>query len=185
MVPTLLLAGLFVFGGLFTHTLVEQRHRSRWMVARGGTLLRTRAPRLIRNTALWSIYMGQMALPGGLLGFVGLFAAGLGLVSIPGMILAVRIWRLGFALLRREAGAEQEARALQTFAIVLNAIAFVVALMLPIFAVELLPLSLLLIVYGAISIAHARAMGRCADLLEDERKLVVRLHEDGNRPFAP
>lgn len=174
MVPTLMLAALFAFGGLFTYTLAEQRHRGRWSVSRpGGTLLRARAPRLIRRTALWSIYMGQMAVPGSLLGLFGLFAAGIGLVSVPGLILAVRIWRLGFMLLRRDPKAEQEARSLETFAIVLNAIGFVVALVLPFFggegmAVAML-ISLTLIVYGAISIAHAYAMRRCAELLASER----------------
>lgn len=170
MVPTLMLAALFAFGGLFTYTLAEQRHRGRWSVSRpGGALLRARAPRLIRRTALWSIYMGQMAVPGGLLGLFGTLMAGIGLVSIPGLILAVRIWRLGFMLLRRDPKAEQEARSLETFALVLNLVGFAVALVLLAVELETWPLALILVVYGAISIAHARAMRRCAELLASER----------------
>lgn len=166
----LVLAALFVFGGLFTYTIVERSHRARWrLVGRAG--VRTRAPAAIRRTALWSIYMGQMALPGGLLGLLGTFYAGIGLVSIPGMILALRIWRLGFALLRRDAGAEREARALDRFAVVLNLVGLLVALVLVAISRELAPVSAILVGYAAVSFAHAKAMRRCAELLAAERTL--------------
>jgi hypothetical protein len=168
MEPVIATLASFVFGGLATYTICERRHRHRWG---------QRAPKQIRRTALWSIYMGQMALPGGLMGLFGLMAAGLGLVSIPGMILAIRIWRLGYAMLRRDPGAAQEAMKLRRFAVILNvatvAVAFVMVILEPGFA----GLSLFLGGYALVSFAHAVAMERCAKLLTatvgDERTIVI------------
>ncbi|HLT37473.1 MAG TPA: hypothetical protein VK034_14370 [Enhygromyxa sp.] len=181
---------LFVFGGLTTYTIGERRHRSRWWrfereaieqpespfrrepgpAPTRELLVRRRAPRLIRRTALWSIYMGQMAVPGGLLGLIGTVFGGLGLVSIPGMMLAVRIWRLGYALLRCDPEAEREALELHRFAVKLNSWAVGIAVLLPLFAWELVGISLVLVVYGAVSFAHAEAMKRCAEILAEERR---------------
>lgn len=180
-----LIAALFVFGGLLTYTRVERRWRRKWWTFAhqvdpseaapyrldGGpaptraVLRRTRAPKLIRRTALWSIYMGQMAVPGGLLGLIGVPFWGLGLASIPGMILAVRIWRLGYAMLRRDPEAAAEARKLHDFAFVLNVVAMAIGAML---SVGAWPLTVVLWVYGAVSLAHAKAMERCAKVLENE-----------------
>jgi hypothetical protein len=174
MTPVLvpILASLFVFGGLFTYTFCEKGHRSKWEHVQAGKL-RRRAPRQIRRTALWSIYMGQMALPGGLLGLFGTLYAGIGLVSIPGMMLAIWIWRLGYAMLRRDPNAEQEARSLARFAFWLNVVGVVAAVLLfmafPI--AEMAVVSLTLLAYAGVSFAHARAMRRCAELLGAERRL--------------
>src|SRR5690554_2349092 len=189
---------LFVFGGLATYTLCERRHRRRWFLferrpvedpagpfrrdagpaSTRAVLVQRRAPATIRRTALWSIYMGQMALPGGLLGLVGLFAMGIGLISIPGMILAIWIWRLGYALLRRDPKAEREARALQRFAVILNLVTVGVALLLVLFGGwEFESLALVLLDYAAVSFAHAAALGRCATLLAKHRELEDRSEE--------
>jgi hypothetical protein len=170
MTPVLALASLFVFGGLLTYTLVERRHQPKWALANRGLLVRRRAPQTIRRTALWSIYMGQMAVPGGLLGLFGTLIAGIGLVSIPGLILAVGIWRLGYAMLRRDPNAAEEARKLERFAVVLNVITVVVALVLALDP-DLWGLSAFLIAYAGVSFAHAKAMGRCAELLAAEARL--------------
>jgi hypothetical protein len=174
MTPVLVpaLASLFVFGGLFTYTLWERDARSNWERVQAGKL-RTRAPRLIRRTALWSIYMGQMALPGGLLGLFGTVFAGIGLISIPGMILAIRIWRLSAAMLHRDPKAEQEARDLTSFAVLLNAVGVAVAVVLFMLfpTAEIAILSLTLIAYSGVSFAHAKAMHECAELLAAERRL--------------
>jgi hypothetical protein len=111
--------------------------------------------------------------PGGMLGLFGTVFAGIGLVSIPGMILAIRIWRLGYAMLRRDPKAEQEARKLDRFAVVLNLVGIAVAIFL--FALapggEMAVVSLTLVVYAAVSFAHAKALRRCAELLAVERRL--------------
>ncbi|KIG19256.1 hypothetical protein DB30_03812 [Enhygromyxa salina] len=198
MEPVIVVA-LFVFGGLFTYTACERRHRARWVrferreiashvgpfrqsagsVPTRDVVVQNRAPKLIRRTALWSIYMGQMAVPGGLLGLVGLFVAGIGLVSIPGLILAVRIWRVGYALLRRDPGAAAKARQLCTYALVLNAVGVTLAMILPLAGgTDLLPVAATLVIYGGVSYAHAIALRRCAELLETDSKLRTR-YESG------
>ena len=195
MAPTLFVLALFVFGGLQTYTMVERKHRKRWIrvdraaedarpepFRRDAGPARTRpvlglerAPKTIRRTALWSMYMGQMAIPGGLLGLFGLVFGGIGLVAIPGMILAIRIYMLGFKLLRRDPRAEPEARYLARFAVVLNVIAVAIGLVLAAATGgELIGLALVLTVYGAVSFAHALAMQRCADILAADRRMRVR-----------
>lgn len=172
MIPVFVpvLASLFVFGGLFTYTVWERAHRGKWGRLHAGTL-RTRAPQAIRRTALWSIYMGQMALPGGMLGLLGTMFAGIGLISIPGMILAIRIWRLGHTLLRRDPKAEEEARSLARFAVLLNLVGVAIAVVLfLLYSTQFAAISLTLLVYGGVSLAHAKAMRRCAELLAAERQ---------------
>ena len=193
MEPLLGTLALFVFGGLATYTIGERRHRARWWRSERRAipqtdspfrrddeaaptreiLVQARAPKLIRNTALWSIYMGQMAVPGALLGLVGVvFGAGLGLISVPGLILAVRIWRLGYALLRRDGDAEHEARALYRFAVWLNLAMFAIASVITLFVgVLFIPVAAVIAVYGAVSFAHALAMKECAELLAEDRRL--------------
>lgn len=174
MTPALVpvLASLFVFGGLFTYTLWERDDRSNWERTHAGKL-RTRAPKLIRRTALWSIYLGQMAVPGGMLGLFGTVFGGIGLISIPGMILAIRIWRLSAAMLRRDPKAEQEARDLARYAVLLNVLGMTVAMvmfmMFPVTGMAVF--SGTLIAYAGVSFAHAWAMLRCAELLAAERRL--------------
>lgn len=187
MTPVLVpaLASLFVFGGLFTAARCERRHRPNWRRAQAGKL-RTQAPEQIRRTALWSIYMGQMALPGGLLGLFGTVFAGIGLVSIPGMILAVRIWRHGYAMLRRDPNAEQEARDLARFAYWLNVVgvAAAVLLFMAFPSAEVGLVSLTLVAYAGVSFAHAKAMRRCAQLLAAERQLDEAAAKSGTATVA-
>jgi hypothetical protein len=189
MEPLIATLALFVFGGLATYTISERRHRHLWIrygrepvdeshapfrhpdgpPATRTVLVRDRAPATIRRTALWSIYLGQMSVPGGLLGLVGLvYGAGLGLLSIPGMILAVRIWRNAYAMLRQDPGAADEARKVSRFAVYLNAIAVALALVLPLIELAFIPVSLILVVYALISVGHAKALERCATILDDE-----------------
>jgi hypothetical protein len=206
MEPVIGIAALFVFGGLLTHTITERRHRTRWVRFEqreiephegpfrrdaGPAPTRTviaqhRAPATIRRTALWSIYMGQMAVPGGMLGLLGLLFAGIGLISIPGMILAIRIWRVGYALLRRDPAAEHEARALYSFAVGLNVIGVCVAGFLVIVCGwELAGVSLVLVVYAGVSYAHAIALRRCAELLAEDRECRARAYVAANRAGTP
>jgi hypothetical protein len=192
MAPFVGIFALFVFGGLATYTICERRHRARWWrsdrrpIEQTGSpfrrahgpaptrevLIQQRAPKLIRRTALWSIYMGQMAVPGALLGLVGLIYGGLGLISIPGLILAIRIWRLGYAMLRRDYDTEHEARALYRFAVWLNVVALALVgattlLLGPLFV----PVAFVFVIYGLLSFGHALALRDCADALAEDRRL--------------
>lgn len=76
----------------------------------------------VRAAAVGSWVLGTMFVPGLLAGLVGLFMAGLGLVSIPGLILAWRLFFLGRELLEGAPGSSEKARNAARFAQVLNAI---------------------------------------------------------------
>jgi len=99
--------------------LVESRWRWRWREVEIGRLpslsgevtpfretgsvpeFMRRAPPLVRGTAYSCFLFGQMFLPGVCMGAFGLIAGGVGLVSIPGLITAAKIYAAGLALLRR------------------------------------------------------------------------------------
>jgi len=101
------------------YLLVEKRWRWRWREVESGRLpaaaelesayrgggtvpaFLTQAPPLVRATAYSCLFFGQMFIPGLCMGAFGLVAGGLGLVSIPGLIVAAKLWMAGLALLRR------------------------------------------------------------------------------------
>lgn len=131
-----------------------------------GPVQHPRAPLSIRVTALWSIGMGQMLIPGGAVALFGTIIYGIGLVGVPGCILAAQIWAVGPALLRAEPGAVGRARAAARFARILNALVLVavaVALTIP----DALGVAVGTAVYAAISLAHARALEHAADRIEE------------------
>lgn len=124
-----------------------------------------RAPVHIRGIALWSIGMGQMLIPGGLAAAGGTMFYGIGLVGIPGCILAARIWALGPALLRAEPSAVHRARDTARFAFLLNAIVLVVAVLFGLDP-DAWGGGVLIGGYGFVSIAHGIALLRAADTVE-------------------
>ena len=130
-----------------------------------GPELRPRAPLHVRATALWSIGMGQMLIPGGLAAAGGALIYGIGLVGVPGCILAGRIWALGPALLRAEPSAVHRARSTARFAFFLNAIVLVVAVVLGLDS-DLWGLGVFTGGYALVSIAHGLALERAADAIE-------------------
>jgi hypothetical protein len=66
----------------------------------------------VRWAALSSLLLGSMAVPGLLLGLVGIVAGGVGITSVPGLMVAVALWRCAAPLLSgKQEGAEQAARA--------------------------------------------------------------------------
>jgi hypothetical protein len=85
-------------GRLPTHLGEQSLYRDAGTVP---TYLR-RAPRMIRIAAFTCFLFGQMFVPGLLMGAFGLIAGGIGLVSIPGLITAAKLYASGLALLRRE-----------------------------------------------------------------------------------
>ncbi len=78
-------------------------------------------PLMVKLAALGCWGLGQMFVPGLALGLFGLLVL-IGLVSIPGLILAAKLFRLGGPLLRGEIESAAKARSLATFARVLNGI---------------------------------------------------------------
>ena len=94
------------------------RHRAAWVDWRGpgaapaddyrGAALpwpRRGVPRGLAAVAWASFALGQMAVPGLAWGLYGVMFMGLGLISIPGLVVAVRCGLSGWHLLRRDARA--------------------------------------------------------------------------------
>lgn len=124
-----------------------------------------RAPWSLRATAMWSIGMGQMLIPGGALAVFGSMIYGIGLVGIPGCILATRIWAVGPALLRAEPSAVERARAAARFARVLNTVVLLAAGVL--FLVpDAVWMAAGTTLYVAVSFAHAQALDEAATRIE-------------------
>jgi hypothetical protein len=89
----------------------------------------TRAPGLIRFCAYTCFLFGQMFVPGLCLGICGAFVAGVGIVSIPGLITAGKLFSAGLALLRRDPkDAYYRTREAARWALWLNGIIFVVSI---------------------------------------------------------
>lgn len=135
------------------------------------------APRAVRVAAVGSWVLGTMFVPGLLLGLIGLFAAGIGLVSVPGLVLAARLFQLGTPLLRGDAEAAPRARAAARYAVVLNIFVLIASLIAGAFVMPGLlrgsgdaSASLAMIVgvmaYAALSLVHARLLDKSADAID-------------------
>jgi hypothetical protein len=145
--------GLLIAAGV-PYLLVEPRWRWRWREVEAGhvaaddlgggiyrasgtvpTYLRG-APAGVRWAAYTCLLLGQMFVPGLLVGAFGLLAGGIGMVSIPGLITAAKLYRAGLLLLRREPReAYFAARNAATWALWLNGLIMAAS-----FALLLLPL---------------------------------------------
>jgi hypothetical protein len=140
------------------------------------------APRMIQIAAYTCFLFGQMFIPGLLMGIFGLIAFGIGLVSIPGLITAAKLYSSGFALLRREPRiAYLKARNAAAWAIWLNGIIFagsaLIELM-PFRATEInggLGMMLAINFYGLMSVLQALFLKRVTARYEDELFAPTRL----------
>jgi len=120
LVTFAVIAFVMLFAASLPYVFVESRWRWRWreieagrVAAHGGDdgIYRAagdvprylqEAPRLIRWTAFSCFLFGQMFVPGLVVGLFGVVVGGVGVVSVPGLITAAKIYRAGFALLRRD-----------------------------------------------------------------------------------
>ena len=138
-------------------------------------------PMEVRLAALGSWILGAMFVPGLLMGLFGLVVMGLGLVSIPGLILAGRLFFLGRPLLLGEPGAAARARSLAQFARILNYVVLAlcgVGLLsqapellrhgLASNVLGLVALSLSVALYAGISLTHASMLDRAARAIDEE-----------------
>ncbi len=133
-------------------------------------------PTVVKVAAIGSWVLGQMFIPGLLLGLFGLIAMGIGLVSIPGLILAGKLFMLGSPLLRGEIEAAKKAQRLANFAFILNAIVAIVTLagmvlnVTPTGSLHRIEQSLVvgvpILLYAAISVAHGMLLRRAATEVE-------------------
>jgi hypothetical protein len=139
VIVVLVLASM-VLAAVLPYFVVERGWRWRWreveigrlpvqsdgaLYREGGTVpdFLERAPRLVRAAAFSCLMFGQMFIPGLCLGAFGLVAGGLGVVSIPGLITAAKLYGAGLALLRREpAAAYAKAKSAALWALWLNGV---------------------------------------------------------------
>jgi len=88
-----------------------------------------RAPGLVRLAAASCYVFGAMFVPGAAVAFIGVFAAGLGLLGLPGLVIAAKVWGAGGRLLagtrRGAAEAATSAKIALWFNVVLIALSFV------------------------------------------------------------
>jgi hypothetical protein len=181
---------LFVGCALLPFLLVERAWRWRWneiaageapaFTGAGGAYREEgtvpvhlgRAPRDLRIAAFTCLLLGQMFLPGLAMGIIGMLAMGIGIVSIPGLVVAAKLYGAGLALLRRQPVESYfKARDAARWALWLNGfISAGCALYLLFFAGHLhrmWPAFVLLLLYVAVSIGQALYL----------RAVVIR-HED-------
>ncbi len=156
-------------------------------------------PRVVHVAAMGCWILGTMFVPGLLAGLVGLLAAGIGAVSIPGLILAWRLFFLGAPLLRGDPDAPARARSAATFARTLNIVVLVVcglatltqlpALFLPGHRLSdglgIVGFAAAVAFYAAVSIVHARLLDRAASLIDaKEEAFLSGVRVEGSSPFA-
>jgi hypothetical protein len=173
------------------YLLVEPRWRWRWREVEAGrvaaddldggiyrasgtvpTYLRG-APARVRFAAYTCLLFGQMFVPGLLVGAFGLLAGGIGLVSIPGLITAAKLYRTGLLLLRREPReAYFAARNAAAWALWLNGLIMAASfalLLTPLRPTSEAGLGLFLLIngYGFCSIVQALFVRSAVDKFED------------------
>jgi len=182
-------AFVMLFVASLPYVFVESRWRWRWREIEAGRVAADRgapgiyraagdvprylqeAPRLIRWTAFSCFLFGQMFVPGLVVGLFGVAIAGVGVVSIPGLITAAKIYRAGFALLRREPRLSAvRARDAAAWALWLNGIIFLGSLCFVPYALSHSGTAALLVFvdgYGLLSVLQALLMLRAVRVWED------------------
>jgi hypothetical protein len=133
-----------------------------------------RAPFVVRAAAFTSFALGQMFAPSLLAAIVGMFVYGLGVVAVPGLVVALRLFHVGAALLARGPNAVSFARSTAVGAIALNAVIVVVmsAVVAPLWfprALRAFPDALIVggtLAYALVSLAQAGLVLLAARALE-------------------
>ena len=178
-----------LLGAALPYVFVETRWRWRWQEVPAGKIAADggasgvyraggevprylqEAPRLVRWTAFSCFLFGQMFVPGLAMGLFGLVMAGVGIVSIPGLITAAKIYRVGFSLLRRDHRvAVLRARDAAAWALWLNGVIFVGSLLFVPRALDHGGVAAVVVfadAYGALSILQALLMLRAVRVWED------------------
>jgi hypothetical protein len=191
LITGLVIAFVMLFAASLPYVFCESRWRWRWREIPSGRVAADgasvgiyraggevpsyfhRAPRLIRWTAFSCFLFGQMFVPGLVMGLFGMVMAGIGICSIPGLITAAKIYRAGFALLRRQPRlAYFRARDAAAWALWLNGV--ILAGTFVVMASPLRPVSnsgygLVAFIdgYGVVSILQALLLRRAARVWED------------------
>ncbi len=138
---------------------------------RGFVVERRGAPTVVKVVATTSLVLGHMFVPGLLAALAGFLFYGVGLLAVPGLVLAARIYSNAFGLLRCELDAALQAQELQRFAVRLNVVILVaVAVWVVCFGLDFVPI--VTASYAMISLLHAHGLGLAAD------EISAALHRD-------
>ncbi len=175
------IAHLAPFGAVFVYLREERRTRGAWQVfprplaevdpssayRSAGPMVTghlERAPSVVRLAAASSLLFGSMFLPGLAWGLFGLIAAGIGLLSIPGLILAASLWGVGFKLLRAEEAGAHSAVRVAMFSIYFNMLLVLGALVCAVFVRDagVLGFAALVGSYALLSLGQAALVTRAA-----------------------
>lgn len=131
---------------------------------RGYLSERVGAPASVKVVAVTSLVLGHMFIPGLFAALFGLIVYGLGLVAIPGLLLAAGIYRNAFGLLRCDPAAAERARELRRLSLSLNVV--VLTVVGATLAVEVTGLALFTGGYALVSILHAEGLRIAAEAIE-------------------
>jgi hypothetical protein len=189
LVTLTIIAFVMLLTAALPYVFVEGRWRWRWRQVQAGRVAADNtahgiyreggevprylheAPRLVRWTAFSCFLFGQMFVPGLAVGLFGLLVAGVGILSIPGLITAAKIYRVGFALLRRDRRAAVfRARDAAAWALWLNGAIFAGSLLFVPRALDhhgVAGMITFVDAYGALSILQALLMLRAVRVWED------------------
>ncbi|MDP3273912.1 MAG: hypothetical protein Q8Q09_01870 [Deltaproteobacteria bacterium] len=145
-----------------------------YRTAASPTFAAPEAPIEVKLAAVGCWALGQMFVPGLIAGLVGLMVV-VGLASIPGLILAARLFSLAEPLMRGEIAAAAEANTLARYVTILNVLILAVLFCAAGGAVtnlvahesvaafsQALPVALPIAFYAAISLLHADLLRRAA-----------------------
>ena len=120
-----------------------------------------RAPRLVRLAAASCYVFGAMFVPGAALALIGIFAAGLGVLGLPGLVVAAKLWGAGGRLLGGTRRGAAEAATSAKIALWFNAVLLAPALVFWLLDVEFfLPAAVAM--YALLSIGQALLVLRAA-----------------------
>jgi hypothetical protein len=140
-------------------------------------------PGVVHAAAIGCWILGVAFVPGLLAGLIGLVAGGVGLVSIPGLVLAWKLFFLGAPLLRGDADAAERATDAAVFARMLNYVVLgLCAVAATLVGLEFskrgqwsgdlpgtLGLTLSIAFYACVSLVHARLLVRAAEAIDAEQ----------------
>ncbi|MFO0625919.1 MAG: hypothetical protein U0325_09915 [Polyangiales bacterium] len=153
-------------------------------------------PPLVHVAAVMCWIFGVAFLPGLAMTLVGLLAMGIGVVGIPGLIAAARLFRLGGPLLRGEPEAAQQARDAGRYVRWLNYVVLAIASMFGAAGLwewasrgrmsgdvrGVMAMVGFTVFYAVVSLVHARLLDRAADHIDADQ--AQRAAQRGEAPAA-
>ena len=149
--------------------------------------VRTRAPRIVRMAAASAQLFGITFVPGLVFALIGMLVYGIGLLGIPGLVVAFTQFSAASALLRRSPDAPVRARKLARLSTILNLVILLGggAVLVPLVAgecisgtepspvIDLVPSLLPLLAWACLSLGQAALLRSAATAVEDDLRAVA------------